>query len=552
MRNFGHTRPAEAQKPECEVLPDGRKRITRYFDVPHGSQIPDLLNLPWGEIDTGETEFEGWSGLRLVGAKSIDAPAHPSSRARDTRPLIALIFEQIPETGEIQVGFNTQKQLEDGRTALEAQFLQFSSDTFVPQTIGASTAPGDASAFLMTEDAPNDGTLHRITRTYVHEGILETDLQTDQGGALLIQTIKSAVTVPATPSGFTLVGQPVQSPDGLPTYTYTYAKGLGTVLTRVSIENNGKLKRYFTTSLGVTPAAPAPTIGGTVVQVDSSTRQAKGYAIYDAEWAEGIGVIQIRQDQRLDGLRLESWVSLGQAYDPSFMLPPGVLQKKDEEEISGGKRFVVTCIQSADGDDPDDGVVQTYQARNKFLYPGRAKAFTTPIPAIAPDGTGFTAYAHEVFLDPPISVGIDATVQVSYQTSLTLGTLAHPRWNPDNWATIWSKWEGWDIAPHVHIQSLTGYRAVGSPVNFTAGPQISAGGTVILTGVNTTCMGNRVYGTSSGQVKVVGGPSAPDGLTLTLDAFLSEGPAFVGLDGTEYYRKTVIFATIPTQTALPV
>ncbi len=327
---------------------------------------------------------------------------------------------------------------------------------------------------------------------------------------------------------------------------------MGTVVTRISIENNGKLKRYFTTSLGVAPAAPAPTIGGTVVQVDSSTRQAKGYAIYDAEWAEGIGVIQIRQDQRLDGLRLESWVSLGQAYDADFMLPPGILQKKDEEEITGGKRFVVTCLQSAAGGDPTDGVVQTYQARSKFLYPGRAKAFTTPIPAIAPDGTGFTAYAHEVFIDPPISVGIDATVQISYQTSLTLGALAHPRWNPDNWATIWAKWEGWDIAPHVHIQALTGYRAVGSPVNFTAGPQISSGGTVILTGVNTTCMGNRVYGTSSGQVKVVGGPSAPDGLTLTLDAFLSEGPAFVGLDGTEYYRKTVIYATIPTQTALPV
>ncbi len=552
MSAFGRSNPAEAQKPECKVLPDGRKRITRYFDVPHSSLIPNLLNLPWGEVDEGETPFEGWSGLRLVDAFSTDNPAHPMTRARDTRPLIVLVFEQIPATGEIQVGHNTQKQLEDGRTALEAQFLQFASDPFVPLTIGTSTAPGDTAAFLMTEDAPNDGCLHRITRTYVYEGIVETNLETKQGGRLLIQTIKSVKTVPATPLGYTLIGQPTQNPLGLPVYTYTFAYGQGTVLTRTVTENNGKMIRHFITALGTAPAAPAPLIAPAVVAVETIIREADGYQIYESEWVEGKGVIRILQDQRLDGLRLESWVSLGTTYDASYMLPPGVLQKKEDEDIEGMKRFVVTCIQSAAGGDPLDGTVLTYAAVRRFLYPGRAKAFTTSIPAIAPDGTGFTAYAHEVFLDPPIDKDIDATVEVSYQLGTTLGTLAHARWNPDNWATIWAKYEGWDIAPKVHIQPLTGYRAVGSPVNFTAGPQISAGGTVILTGVNTTCMGNRVYGTSSGQVKVVGGPSAPDGNTYTLDAFLSEGPAFVALDGTAYFRKTVITATIPTQTAMPV
>lgn len=552
MSNFAKTRPAEAQRPECKVLPDGRKRITRYFELPHGWTLTTKLNMPWGELDVGETPAEGWDGLRLVDAYSTDNPAHPISRARDTRALIVLVFEQIPETGELQVGRNTQRKLEDGRVALEAQFLQFSSDTFVPLTIGTTTAPGDPLAYLMTEDAPNDGCLHRITRTYVYEGTIETTLDTKQGGALLIQTIKSVKAVPATPLGYTLIGQPIQNPNGLPTYTYTFAKGLGTVLTRTALENNGKMIRHYATALGVAPTAPAPLIAPAVVPVETTIREADGYTIYESEWAEGKGVISIVQDVREDGLRLETWISLGTAYDASYMLPVGVLKRKDDEDITGGKRFVVTCIQSATGEAPDTGVVLTYHKEMKFLFPGRAKAFTTPVPAIAPDGTGFTAYAHDVYLDPPIEVDIDAIVEVSYQNTNVLGSLAYSRYNPDRWACVRSTWEGWDIAPHSRVQPLTGYRAVGSPINFTAGAQISSGGTVILTGVNTSCMDNRVYGTSSGKITVNGGPPAPDGNTYTLAASLSDGPAFTGLDGTTYYRKTVIRATIPTQTAMPV
>lgn len=466
-----------------------RRRITRVYDViNYVSMTPAMLNsylaLPWGEADatyptcllikqdvTGQGEGEG----------SFYAP-------NKNPPILTRVFEQIPASAEIQVGNNTAKKLQDGRTAIEAEFLQFSSATPTPGTPGFTTAPGDANAYMMTESAPSDGTLRRITRTYVYAGTIATDLQTLLEGALLIQTITSVKTVPATPSGYTLIGQPIDSPNGLPTYTYKFAKGSGLVEKRIQLRDGG--------------------------------------------------------------LRLETWISLGNSFDSGTMQPPGILAVKDEENLDGYKRFTVTCTQKADGTDPTSGIVLTYGIKSPWKFPGRAKAYTTDFTAIAPDLSTYTAHARDVFLSPPVEILIDATVQVSYQTSAAIGSLTYPLWNPDTWATVQAFWEGWGATPRSLIQTHNEYRAVGSPVTFTAGATISSGGTVVLSGSNNSCMGERVYGLSTGSITVSGGPSAPDGNTYTLSVQLE--PAFQAEDGTQYYRRTVVYATIPTQTALPV
>ena len=48
----------------------------------------------------------------------------------------------------------------------------------------------------------------------------------------------------------------------------------------------------------------------------------------------------------------------------------------------------------------------------------------------------------------------------------------------------------------------------------------------------------------------MGGPSDPGGTTVTLAAKLE--PAFIDFWGQQYYRRTVIEANIPVQSALPV
>ena len=289
---------------------------------------------------------------------------------------------------------------------------------------------------------------------------------------------------------------------------------------------------------GATAVAPA---GGTVSLVSAKIRKEAGYDVYDYTWALGIGVVLTRQEQREGGLRLETWVSLGQTYDAATMKPPGILMLKETEALDGMNRFTVSCMQSATGGaDPTSGLALSLAQKHPFTYPGRAKAFSTSFAAV-----GFTATAYDVFRAPPATVLVDATMEVSYQTSSALAAPANALWNPDSWATVRAVWESWNESAKSFVKEYEGYRAVGSAATWTAG-------TGYASGFDTSCLGVPVYGGSSGSITVSGGPAAPDGNTYTLAINLDPRPAFTADDGTKYYRKTVIYATIPTQTALPV
>lgn len=640
-----------------------------------------------------------------------------------------VVYEEIPEAAEIQVGQNTIERLDDGRQSLTAEFLQFSAATATPGTIGTTTAPGDTSAYMAGEVTENDGTLRRIKRTYVYAGTLSQTDEQKNDGKLLLRTVVAIKTEPSTPSGYTRISTAVKSPNGVPVYTYQFAKGYGRISRDTSFKQNGKLKiitiRYLDTDdgtaetgtlvnddfveqdgytlftkgyaevqgdgivtntsetkaggklvlyritrLGSAPSAPTATIGGTVTATATLVRQEDGFPLYDYQWAEGFGEIERRTEyldsadagttgrtrvtirhltatgasdptsapsgtvkvsaentaqdgyllwtviygkgagtivstnelrnggklviyrrvalgaaasdpgatiggtvtsteatiresdgvkvyentwaegygvigeqtqQRDGGLRLVTRVSLGSAYDASYMKPAGILLAKDGDLLDGYNRYTVTVMQAYDGGaDPTSGTMVSIGTKYSFTYPGRAKAFTTSFAAV-----GFTAYAHDVFLSPPVEVLVDATVQISYQSSATMGTLPYTLWNPDSWATVRAYWEGWNENANSLVQSHLGYRAVGSAVTFTAG-------TGYASGFDNSCMGNKVYGGSSGAITVSGGPSAPDGNTYTLAASIDPTPAFTAEDGTKYYRRTIVYATIPTQTALPV
>jgi len=429
------------------------------------------------------------------------------------------------------------------------------------------TAPTPSGYTLISTKTEYPGGLP-VTTTVWAKGTGQVSYQTeyrlspDQGTTgVTVTTIKYLTTPlvnanPITPPASSVeISVTYEESEGHRVWTAIYASGQGTIATDLSIENFGKLVLYNITSINAPPSAPAPTIGGTVTLIKSSqrngTRFEDGTVMYDYDWAEGQGVIDQRIQTRDGGLRLETWVSLGVAYDPSFMLPLGILVMKDQELVRGTMRFTVSCMQNAAGTDPTVGTALQFNDKHPFRYPGRAKAYVKSFIAIAPDATSFTAHAYDVFLSPPVDLEVDATVDVTYATDSTL-SLGTAFWNPDSWATVVAAWETYDIRPISVVQTHTGYRAVspGLVLNFTAGTEISSGGTVILTGVNTSCMGQRVYGTSSGSIVVYGGPPAPDYRTWYLAARVEL--AFTGLDGTQYFRKTLVSATIPGQSALPV
>ena len=296
MASLLHLREGECRTPETEVLPDGRKRLTRFFLVPSTAEIPTQATLPFGTIDDfPQGQLAGpWQGLRLTGIKITD---DIPPRGQNNRPVLQLIYEQIDATGETQVGNADVTHTDDGRITKVLQYLQFSTGTYAPGTVGVSTAPGDSTLFLLDEKAPDDGDLRRITRTYVNQGILSTDDQLKNNGMLEIKTIISAITVPTTPAGYILTGRPVQHPAGLPVYTYTYAKGNGQISFGVEYrlsENAGAVgMTVWTIKYLSDPSVSSSPISnpGSGATIQNDFEEMDGYRLWTAIFAFGQGTV---------------------------------------------------------------------------------------------------------------------------------------------------------------------------------------------------------------------------------------------------------------------
>ncbi len=98
-----------------------------------------------------------------------------------------------------------------------------------------------------------------------------------------------------TPSGFTLIEIGYEDDSGFRLWTGKYAKGAGTIDSKVDTREGGKLIIYSITAIAVAPSTPAATIGGTVTLISANTRNgtdaANGTVVYDYVWAEGLGEI---------------------------------------------------------------------------------------------------------------------------------------------------------------------------------------------------------------------------------------------------------------------
>ncbi len=292
--SLNRTRPNEHRLPDFEELPDGRKRLTRYFDIANGTNLTDGLVDAYGTLDVGPATgtTAGFANLRLV--------KQGLTKIGDI-PVYVKVYEELSATAELQVGGattgNTTIKLEDGRTGYEAEFLQLVGGSYVPGTVGTTTAPGDASAYLQREECTNDGTIRRIKRTYVYAGQIAQSDDTKNNGALLLRTITSVNTVPGTPSGYTLIATKADPNAGLPILTYTFAKGDGQISQDDSLANNGALLRRTIRHLTAPAAAnPISTPGG-YTAVDAGYQEADGHRIWTAAFAKGDG--QISQDDSL-------------------------------------------------------------------------------------------------------------------------------------------------------------------------------------------------------------------------------------------------------------
>ena len=340
----------DARAPEAAVLPDGRKRLTCFRLVTGVEHIAGDLAAAYGSLHPDDNAApSGWTGLRLVDRRVTDEQNQPG---KDTRPVRVLVYEELPATAEIQVGNNTKTQLEDGRAAVEADFLQLVAGSYVAGTVGSTSAPGDSSAYLQKVETTDDGTLRRIKRTYVHSGTIATEDESLQGGALLKKTIVSVKDVPATPSGYTLVGSPVQSPGGLPVYTYTYYKGSGEISRRYALTDCGAsnepgdaaaagvntvtIQHLTATSVSTQPTSNPNNV---CVVLDIAHEDQDGHRLWTVKWVHGTMQTQTVATRTSNGGKLVIYHGVG------FGVAPGA----PSATIGGTVTQIATSEVAADG-----------------------------------------------------------------------------------------------------------------------------------------------------------------------------------------------------------
>lgn len=232
------------------------------------------------------------------------------------------------------------------------------------------------------------------------------------------------------------------------------------------------------------------------------------------------------------GLRRVTWTCLGAAQTPA-----GVVVGSSTRNANGFPEFSVTCIQSAAGETPA-GYTFTYEKMVQITHPGRAQAYSTTV-------EGATRVLANVFLSPPVEMMAKGVVTVTYDTTATLteGTL----YQPLSWATVEAKYLTRLGRPVAKLESLRGYRAVGT--GQVSNVSVSAPSQEDPDAPGGSILGDFVYGGTVGYVRVSGGPADPSGNTYTVDC--DNDPVFVGLDGTRYYRHLVLRVTFPTLPSLP-
>lgn len=216
-------------------LPDSRKQVIDRFEVRSDAGDPAnlaTLFLAWG------TPHPKYTDCLLISQPNLEASPDQAIKQDFVR-----VYEQIHATNETQVGKLSTSLTPDGRLVGSAQFIQLSSATASVVVPGQTTAPDNTALLLDQQTVVDDGTLRRITRTYLQATATEAQVGGDRGGVdenrrhtLARDTIQvaSALYVEGTIGSTILVG------------TITYA------LTNVQPTSNGSIRRITRTYVEAT------------------------------------------------------------------------------------------------------------------------------------------------------------------------------------------------------------------------------------------------------------------------------------------------------------
>ena len=161
----------------------------------------------------------------------------------------------------------------------------------------------------------------------------------------------------------------------------------------------------------------------------------------------------------------------------------------------------------------------TYQTTIPFTIPGTIEVL---------EDKPFNNATKNLVLDltPPTPTTVAASVEVTYSTNQNVST--SNLWQPTEWASSLITGIGEGSTPIYSASTYSKYIRIGN------GETVSAGG--YLTGV-------KVIGSSNGRIDLEGPTYDPAGKSILVS--ISNDPVFSDKNGVQYYKKTLVTATIP-------
>lgn len=327
----------------------------------------------------------------------------------------------------------------------------------------------------------------------------------------------------------------------------------------VDYELNG-LRRVTRQSIALVDTAYTGIVGSTTITDGGETLTLGTYSIdeRDSHWVlteayVEAGTLSVSKQNRDEGV-----VAVTTVFLVTEGPTTGPVVSRRTDNFEGLQTITVTTLQDKDGNaiGDGDGLVHQYTTKYRFQYPGIAGIEENGPSTVAgfPDTSqNFTITAYHFRQEKlPIVSNVDATAFVFYQTTDSIVPAdetydgASGYWNPDQWA-VFNK-EG--VATNLSSSTL-------QPISQTKGlhQYTTNTGTQLYSGVSGTGAGTSpaifldgayIYPVQQWEISVSGGPGIPDGNKYTLD--IQVRPAFEDVDGTTYYKKVIIVATIPTRT----
>lgn len=341
--------------PTVTRTPDFRERVERRYDTLNN--IPkspaDILAdcwLPLGTVD------EKYTNCYLI-EQRVEGQTGDSRAPCKDPPVLVRVFEQLDGLNETLIGQPSVVMDQYGNQSAIFTYWQLNVGTSTYQVPGQTVAPVPFNAcVLKTEERTNDGTLRKITRTYIDKGELSDTEQLKFNGKLLLRELTYLNQIPPTPSGWTLITQSTEFIQGLPVYRYGFANGssgagAGGVTSTQTTYNRSP--DQGTTGVTVTTirqiSAPTVTsnpitgpVGAELISVEYEDQD--GYRLWTAIYASGQGLVSSEVQTKEGGkLIIYSKIAINSA--PSTPAP------------TIGGTVVLIKTEVSNGTNVEDGVV---------------------------------------------------------------------------------------------------------------------------------------------------------------------------------------------------